>query len=369
MIPLYDHMKQNKKVVVGMSGGVDSSVTALLLQKQGYDVIGVFLNFWADPIIEQGKENNKCCSITNMLRARKVADKLNIPFYNIDMTAPFKAKVVDYFIEGYQKGWTPNPCIVCNRDIKFGLIFEHLTTMGVDYWATGHYAKIVEQKGVFHLHAAKDTEKDQTYFLYALNQNALSKTLFPLGDLTKPEVKKIAEELKMESFGTAYEESQNLCFYPERTPDEFLDRYLPESLKTPGPIMTKEGQEIGKHAGLCHYTIGQRKGIKLGGQAMPLYVTLRDLEKNILHVGYEADLWRKSCTIETVTFISDESPESLTDLEIKIRYSKSFSTGSIVKQVSGYEVHFDKPVRAITPGQSVVFYKEGELLGGGIISA
>lgn len=360
-------LRNQKTIVVGMSGGVDSSVTAMLLKKQGYSVVGVFLNFWADPVIEQGKENNKCCSIANMLRARRVADVLDIPFYTIDLTEAFKQKVVDYFLEGFAQGWTPNPCIMCNRDIKFGLMLERLQAMGGDFWATGHYARITEQNGTYRLLAAKDKDKDQSYFLYALNQEKLSRTLFPLGDLTKPEVKKMAQELNLDSFGESYQESQNLCFYPERTPDEFLDRYLPASLQQPGPIMLSDGKVIGTHHGLCHYTIGQRKGIKLGGQTMPLYVIRRDMSKNSLVVGYEADLWQKECYLESATFLNGSLPDELEEVQIKIRSTKNPTPGSIKKEGAGYRVLFKQPMRAITPGQSAVFYQGEELLGGGII--
>ena len=360
-------MTKKKTVVVGMSGGVDSSVTALLLKEEGYNIIGIHLQLWVDPLVPQGELESKCCSVENILRTRQVADKLGIPFYNIDIIDEFKRKVVDYYLDSYKKGVTPNPCIVCNRDIKFGLVLEKLQEFGADYWATGHYAKIGEENGTYYLEMGDDPTKDQTYFLYMLSQEALSKSIFPLGKYTKKEVKKIARKFKIKSFKEEYVESQNLCFYPEEKPKAFLDRYLADEMKKEGPIKKKDGTIIGTHNSLYHYTIGQRKGLTGGGHPEKLYVIGKSEEENTVYVGEDKDLYGSECLIEDPHFIDESFPDQMSNLWIKIRYTKTPAKGSIEKQGKQYKIIFDKPVRAITPGQSAVFYQERRLVGGGII--
>ncbi len=352
-----------------MSGGVDSSVTAMLLKEQGYNVVGVFLRFWVDPmVVYDGAKENKCCSLETQLRARQVADKLDIPFYVLNLVDAFKEKVVDYYLNGYEKGWTPNPCIMCNRDVKFGLMIDKLSEFGAQYWATGHYASIRENNGIFHLFEAKDKAKDQSYFLYALDQKKLSKTIFPLGNLTKEEVKDLAQKFGLDGFKrTQYQESQNLCFYPEDKPYNFLERYLPTSLQQPGVLKTKDGEVLGTHNGLFHFTIGQRRGIHIKGYSRPLYVTGFDTKDNTVWLGDEADLFSDSCRLEDVTFLNPVFPDRIDNVLVKPRYTKNPFKADLVKENGTYRLAFHSPVRALTPGQSAVFYRNEEVLGGGII--
>ena len=371
-----------KTVIVGLSGGVDSSVTAMLLHEAGYRVIGVFLHFWSDPTTTITKAN-KCCSIETMLQARKVADKLGIAFYSLDLSEVFKEKVVNYFLSAYSQGWTPNPCIMCNRDIKFGAVLDAFETFGADYWATGHYAKIVQDGGVSKLFQPKDLDKDQTYFLHALTQEKLQQTLFPLGDHLKSEVRELATKLQVGHYGGTYRESQNLCFYAESEPDAFLERNLPPELQQPGEIKTREGKVLGTHRGLFHYTVGQRRGIEIPADRA-YYVVGVDLPSNSLIVGDKEDLLSTECRLSNVTFTRPVSSDELTDLDVKVRYSKTSVKGRVVtgsqstvdskntaKPTTGYcelsTVYFDSPVRAVTPGQHAVFYRGGECLGGGVI--
>lgn len=401
----------DKTVIVGLSGGVDSSVTAMLLHEAGYRVIGVFLHFWSDPVsapLMKGGQGglakaNKCCSIETMLQARKVADRLGIAFYSLDLSEVFKEKVVDYFLSAYSQGWTPNPCIMCNRDIKFGAVLDAFGTFGADYWATGHYAKIVQENGISKLFQPRDLDKDQTYFLHALTQEKLQQTLFPLGDHLKSEVRELATKLQVEHYGGTYRESQNLCFYAESEPDAFLERNLPPQLQKPGEIKTREGKVLGTHRGLFHYTVGQRRGLNIpslgrvsrtrdgrglseGVDPQPYYVVGVDLPSNALIVGDKQDLLSTECRLSNVTFTRPVSPDELTDLDVKVRYSKTSVKGRVVtgsqstvdskntaKPTTGYcelsTVYFDSPVRAVTPGQHAVFYRGGECLGGGVIVA
>lgn len=354
-------MPSQKTVIVGLSGGVDSSVTAMLLSEAGYRVIGVFLHFWSDPTTTVTKAN-KCCSIETMLQARKVADKLGIAFYSLDLSEVFKQKVVDYFLSAYSQGWTPNPCIMCNRDIKFGAVLDAFETFGADYWATGHYAKIVNEDGVSKLFQPRDLDKDQTYFLHALTQDKLQRTLFPLGDHLKSEVRELATKLQVEHYGGTYRESQNLCFYAEAEPDAFLERNLPPELQQPGEIRTREGKVLGTHRGLFHYTVGQRRGIEIPAD-QAYYVVGVDLPSNSLIVGAKDDLLSTDCQLSSVTLTRPVSPDELHDLDVKVRYSKT----SVKAALDGSTLRFSEPVRAVTPGQHAVFYRAGECLGGGII--
>jgi tRNA-specific 2-thiouridylase len=361
-------IKKKPTVIIGLSGGIDSAVAAMLLKNQGYDLIGVFIKLWADSVEGKKETLNKCCSLETQMRAKAVCDQLQIPFRVINLAKEFKQYVVDYFLDSYKKGITPNPCVECNRTIKFGLMFETLQQYEADYFATGHYAKIEKEKNGYHLSEGKDKNKDQTYFLYTLTQKKLSKILFPLGNLTKAKVKEMAKELKVNSFDDQYKESQNLCFFPEDTPEEFLKRYLPLPYQQPGPIKTLQGDIIGEHKGLFRYTIGQRKGIEIGGQETPLYVIQLSMKDNTLIVGEEKDLYTSSCLVTSTTFISGKHPKKRKNLLIKTRYTRTPATGDIEQSKDKYIITFHQPVRAITPGQSAVFYRDEEIIGGGIIT-
>jgi tRNA-specific 2-thiouridylase len=374
--------KVKPKVLVGMSGGVDSTVTACLLKEQGYDVIGIHLRFWTDPTIFSEEEikkfpQNKCCTLEGLVRTRQLAHKLGIPFYVLNFEEIFKKEVVDFFIEGYGKGVTPNPCIECNRSVKFGFFLEKMKELGADFIATGHYArKVTIKKGgceYYELWTAKDKTKDQSYFLYTLTQEKLKHILFPIGDYTKAEVRKLAKKFGIEEVNQQ-KESQNLCFYPERKPGQFLRRHLKKTAFIPGPILTLQGEQIGKHTGLPNYTIGQRKGLGIGGikghendPEQEWYVIRIDKAKNALIVGKNSDLYTKSFKAHTLSFVRDEVWKEPLQLEAKIRYLFPRQPAILRSQEKIAEIEFETPQRAVTPGQSVVFYEGEKVLGGGII--
>ncbi len=330
--------KKAKKVIVAMSGGIDSSVTAALLKRDGFDVVGVFMKLW--PSFDEK-------------RAQRVAKKLGIPFYVFNFEKEFKKRIVDYFLEEYKKGRTPNPCVVCNKEIKFNLLFKKLKT---DYIATGHYVRRKGNK----LLKGKDKEKDQSYFLWKINQKILKHTLFPAGDYTKTEVRKLAKKLKLPVLDIP--ESQEVCFIQTTTVD-FLKKHL--KLR-PGKIINTKGKIIGEHDGLWFYTIGQRKGIEL--PEGPFYVLDKDLKKNVLIITKnEKDLYRKELIAKSINWI--RAPKLPLKVMAKIRYRHKAAAATISKQKNNrIKMIFSKPQRAITPGQSAVFYKGQELLGGGIIS-
>ncbi len=353
----------SKKVIIAMSGGVDSSVAAALLKRAGFNVIGVFMKFWTMP-----KKNgivgawNRCCSPEAEKRARKVAKILKIPFYVFNFEKEFKKRIVDYFLAGHKKGITPNPCVVCNKKIKFGLLLEKALTLDVDYVATGHYARLKQNKNTIHLLRGKDKEKDQSYFLWQLNQKQLKRILFPVGNYTKNQVRGLAKKFKLPVLSIP--ESMEICFI-ENTINNFLSHYLKTK---PGKIIDAEGKLIGEHKGLHFYTIGQRKGIKLVGG--PFYVFNKDLKKNLLMVTKnEKDLYEKELQAKNVNWISGKVPKFPLKIKAKIRYGHQSASAVITHSLKSkvYNLKFNNFQRAITPGQSVVFVKGQELLGGGII--
>jgi len=350
-------MKKSKKVIVAMSGGVDSSVAAALLKKEGFDVIGVFMKFW----VESAKNGlvcvvNSCCSPESEKRARLVAKKLEIPFYVFNFEKEFKNKVVDYFIKESKAGLTPNPCVICNKEIKFGLLLKKLLSLDAGYIATGHYARIKEDK----LFEGRDKTKDQSYFLWKLNQKILKKTLFPIGDYKKSKVKKLAKKFDLPVVDIP--ESQEICFV-QKTIADFLKRYLKTK---PGKIIDNKSKIVGKHQGLWFYTIGQRKGIELSGG--PYYVLEKDIKKNLLIVTKkEKDLYKKELIAKNVNWLSGKVPKLPLKAMARIRYGHKLVSAIVVKHDKMYKVIFSSFQRAITSGQSIVFYKNRQVLGGGII--
>ena len=357
--------RKNEKVVIAMSGGIDSSVAAALLKRAGFNVISVFMKFWSEPE-KNGLvgASNRCCSPEAEIRARKVAKILKIPFYVFNFSKEFKKRIVDYFLEGYKKGITPNPCVVCNKEIKFGILLEKILKLDANFLATGHYVRKVQdpKSKIQKLLRAKDKNKDQSYFLWMLNQNQLKRILFPIGNYTRKEVENLAKKFKLPVLRAR--KSVEICFV-ETTINDFLKKYLKEK---PGKIVDKKGKILGEHKGLWFYTIGQRKGIKLSGG--PYWVLDKDLKKNLLIVTKnEKDLYKKELICKNVNWISGIEPTLPLKVKAKIRYRHKPAL-AIINRTSKpkvYSLKFKVAQRAITPGQSVVFYKGEKVLGGGII--
>lgn len=360
-------MSDNSKtrVVVGMSGGVDSSVTALLLKEQGYDVIGIFMKNWDDT-----DENGVCTATEDYKDVVAVADQIGIPYYSVNFEKEYWDRVFEYFLAEYCAGRTPNPDVMCNKEIKFKAFLDYAITLGADYVATGHYARVARgEDGTVHMLRGVDNGKDQTYFLSQLSQEQLQKTMFPLGHLEKPEVRKLAEEAGLST--AKKKDSTGICFIGEKNFKNFLSNYLPAQ---PGRMMTVDGRDMGEHAGLMYYTIGQRGGLGIGGQHggdnAPWFVVGKDLSKNILYVGqgfYHDSLMSTSLEASQVHFTREMPEEFTLECMAKFRYRQPDS--KVIVHVKGdkAEVIFAEPQRAITPGQAVVFYDGEECLGGGLI--
>lgn len=351
-----------KKVIVGISGGVDSAVAAVLLKSQGCEVVGIFMKLG----IAGDNESEKS--------ARAVAEKLGIKFCVLNLRKKFKKRIIDYFISEYQKGRTPNPCVKCNQEIKFGLLMNKALSMGANFIATGHYVRLRREipnpksqtpKFIYKLIKAKDKNKDQSYFLYTLTQNKLKHCLFPIGDYTKTEVREMARKYNLEIHDK--KESQEICFIQTKYYGDFLKKYLK---LIPGEIVDKNGNILGKHKGLPLYTIGQRRDIGIGGTG-PYYVTGMNHRKNQLIVSDNTNdkkLFSKKLIAEKVNWISGKIPKLPLKIKAKVRYRMG-ECPAVIEKINGkYAVSFSKPQRAIMPGQSVVFYKGDEILGGGIIA-
>ncbi|MFN8454637.1 MAG: tRNA 2-thiouridine(34) synthase MnmA [Anaerolineae bacterium] len=350
-----------KRVVVAMSGGVDSSVAAALLVEQGYEVVGLMLRLWA----EQGGAANRCCTPDAVADARRVADVLGIPFYVRDYKDTFKQTVVDFFIEGYAQGVTPNPCVVCNRDIRFDKLLKESLSLGGDYLATGHYVRVQQaEDGQFLLLKGLDPTKDQSYVLYTMTQERLAHLLFPIGGYAKADIRRIAADKSLPVFNRP--DSQDLCFLGNGDYRAFLQRRAPQTVQ-PGPIVNTQGQVLGEHQGLAFYTIGQRKGLGLAAPE-PLYVLRLDTAANRLVVGPVEELGQSELLAVQVTYISGYAPAGPIAVSAKIRY-KAREMVAALTPLEGGRAHlsFDLPLRDITPGQSVVFYAGEQLLGGGVI--
>jgi tRNA-specific 2-thiouridylase len=346
-----------------MSGGVDSSVAAALLKQQGYDVIGMMLRLWSEP----GKEDsNRCCTPDSMAMARRVAARLDIPFYVIDAKNVFRETVVQYFLDGYAAGMTPNPCLMCNRQIRWTFLLEHALALGVEFMATGHYArKRTTQVGEHQLLRAVDHAKDQSYVLHVLNQEKLVRALFPVGEYPKPEIRNMAESLGLPVYKRP--DSQDLCFLAGEDYRNFIQRNAAEML-VPGAIVTRGGEMLGQHNGLANYTIGQRKGLGVASH-VPLYVLGKDSATNTLVVGVADELGTTDLVANGVNWISGAAPSEPFRAEVKIRYTAREAWAQITPLAGGRQarVRFDTSQRDVTPGQAAVFYTGELLLGGGII--
>ncbi len=368
------------RVVVGMSGGVDSSVAAALLKEQGYDVVGVMLRLWSEPstVDDDGVElvaENKCCSLEAVGDARRVAAALDIPFYVINVEQPFQREIVDFFYEEYRAGRTPNPCLRCNRHIRFTLLLERALALGADYLATGHYVRLDDDPltGLRRLRMAADRSKDQSYVLHVLSQEQLRHALLPLGAYTKPEVRTMAAERGLPVASKA--ESQEICFVAGNDYRGFMRRYAdatgreaPQS----GPILDESGARIGAHDGLAYYTVGQRKGLGVSAP-QPLHVLRLDTERNALVVGPAARLERAEFTVRETTWTSGSAPSEPFAALVKTRYKATPAPATVTPLEGGRAlVRCDTPLRAITPGQAAVFYggpDSDETLGGGLIES
>lgn len=354
----------NKKtVVVGMSGGVDSSVAALLLKQQGYNVIGLFMQNW-----EEEDESGSCTSEEDFVDVRRVASLISIPYYSVNFAKEYLDRVFSYFLDEYKKGRTPNPDVLCNREIKFGPFLEYAEKLGADYIATGHYCDILHDGDVHYLLKAVDTNKDQTYFLNQLSQNQLSKVLFPLGKLDKSEVRKIAEEYSLST--AKKKDSTGICFIGERNFRKFLMNYIPAKQ---GDIKTYEGKVLGKHLGLMYYTIGQRKGLDIGGQKGEgdgrWFVVEKDIKNNVLYVahGDEEKLYSQALKMNSCNWMPGKPEGNKFYCTAKFRYRQPEQDVCVNIGQDGITVDFAEKQRAITEGQYAVFYSGNKCIGGGVI--
>lgn len=355
-------MVDRPKVVVAMSGGVDSSVAAALLVEQGYPVVGMMLRLWS----EEGHEGeNRCCTPDAMAQARRVAALLGIPFYALDVRERFHGSVVRTFLDGYTHGQTPNPCVVCNRFIRWGYLLEQAQAAGAAYFATGHYARLqVGESGQVKLLKARDGQKDQSYVLSSLKQYQLAHTMLPLGEFTKPDVREMARK-----FGLPVAErpdSQDLCFLGQEDYRSFLSRNAPEAVR-PGPIVNRVGEVLGQHQGLAFYTISQRKGLGIFA-AEPYYVLEKDLAENRLVVGSGGELGQQHMSVAEINWIAGAAPVERFKAQVKIRYKAAPAEADVLPIANGgAQVSFERPVRDITAGQLAAFYQDDVVMGSGLI--
>lgn len=354
------------RIAVAMSGGVDSSVAAALLVEQGYDVFGIMLRLWAESGEITGRRDNRCCTRDQMIDARLVTRKLGIPFEVIDARDLFKRQVVDRFIEGYADGITPNPCLSCNRHIRFTYLLDEAVSRGATHLATGHYARItVAPTGEIELRQGADVGKDQSYVLSVLTQDQLAHAMFPVGDYTKPQVRELATRFGLPVASKV--ESQDLCFVADGDYRRFMKELAPGAM-TPGPIRLSSGQLVGQHTGLTDYTIGQRKGLGIAWSE-PLYVIAKENVSNTLLVGPRSELGSEYLRAETINWIAGTPPSSEIAAEVKTRYKAAKVAARIVPMdLASADVWLSQPVGDITPGQGAVFYEADRVLGGGIIT-
>lgn len=357
-------MTRKPRVVVGMSGGVDSSVTAWLLKEEGYEVIGLFMKNWDDT-----DEFGHCTATEDYEDVRRVCTQIGIPYYSVNFEKEYYQKVFQYFLDEYRKGRTPNPDVMCNREIKFGDFLQKAKQLGADFIATGHYAQIKKENGTKYLVRGADSNKDQTYFLYAVPKQQLMQAIFPIGHMQKKEVRALAEEVGLAT--AKKKDSTGICFIGERNFREFLSQYLPAQ---PGKICTLDGKEIGEHHGLMYYTLGQRQGLGIGGfgNGEPWFVAKKDLENNILYVAQGHDheaLYSNGLIATDVNWLgAGDLPDQPFECTAKFRYRQQDQKVFVHPQSDGrLLVEFEKPQRAVTPGQSMVMYHGEKCLGGGII--
>ncbi|MDI9506504.1 MAG: tRNA 2-thiouridine(34) synthase MnmA [Clostridiales bacterium] len=354
------------RVVVGLSGGVDSSVAALLLKEQGHEVIGVFMNNW-----EEADESGACSAERDWQDAGRVAEDIGIPYYGVNFAQAYRERVFAHFLEEYRRGRTPNPDVLCNREIKFGELLTYALGLGADKLATGHFAGVEERGRTHHLVCARDGGKDQTYFLYMLDQGQLGRAMFPLRDIPKKEVRRIAEQKGLPVFDK--KDSTGVCFIGERNFKPFLMQYLPAR---PGDMVTPEGEVVGRHDGLMYYTLGQRRGLGIGGggNGGRWFVLEKDLENNRLVVVQDEShpgLFRREARCLDASWTLGRSPAEAGETfacRVRLRHRQPLQEARLTVEGKGcFALEFAEEQRAVTPGQSAVIYNEGECLGGGVI--
>lgn len=353
-------LKTKPKIVIAMSGGVDSSTAAALLKESGFDVIGITMKLWS--------ESSRCCGIGDIDDARRVAQQLGIPFYVMNYESEFKKQVIDYFTDEYLKGRTPNPCILCNQELKFSFLLKKAKTLGIDTLATGHYARIDfdQTRNRYLLKKGSDDAKDQSYALFAMNQYQLAHVLFPLGNRTKPEIRKLAKQ-----FGLAVSEkpdSQEICFIPDNDYARFIEKNVAVKPKE-GYIIDLTGKKLGRHQGIYRYTIGQRSGLGIAA-GRPLYVIGINPDKNEVIVGGAEDVYREEMIVDNINWIALDRLTTPISAQVKIRYKHDAADAVLTpnsESSSSLTITFTKPQRAVTPGQAAVFYQEEIVLGGGWI--
>ena len=352
-------------VIVGMSGGVDSSVAAWLLQQQGYEVQGLFMSNWDED------EDGYCTAAADYQDARAVCERLGIPLHKVSFAGEYRERVFAYFLEEYRAGRTPNPDVLCNREIKFGVCFDYARRLGAEWVATGHYARVAHEPRP-RLLKGLDPDKDQSYFLHAMPAAALARTLFPIGDRRKDEIRAIARDLTLPVFDK--KDSTGICFIGERPFAEFLSKYLPAQ---PGDIESPDGQKLGRHQGLMYYTLGQRQGLRIGGKAdaseAPWYVAGKDLERNVLLAVQGHDhpaLLSDGLIASQMQWVAGQAPAARFECAVKVRYRQADQACRVTVRDSGaIDVEFEQPQRAVTPGQYAVLYRDDECLGGGVIES
>ena len=356
-------MAENKKVMIGMSGGVDSSVAAFLLQKESFEVIGATMKLYNNEDIDFVSEKT-CCSLDDVLDAKSVCARLGIRHYTLNMTDDFKKEVIERFISAYQNGFTPNPCIDCNRYMKFSKMLHKAQELDIDYVATGHYARIEKQGDRYILKKAVDLSKDQSYVLYSLTQEQLKVTKFPLGNYTKQQVREIAEE---NGFVNAQKhESQDICFVPDGDYSKFIEYYTGKTYPC-GDFVDMNGKRLGEHKGIIRYTIGQRRGL---GLALPasMYVVEKDVDNNKVILGFNDDLFKKEVNVKNISFTACDGLDKPERLCAKIRYNQKEQPATVTQTDENHlKIVFDEPQRAITKGQAAVLYDGDTVVGGGTI--
>jgi len=340
-----------RKVAVALSGGVDSSAAALLLKEAAYEVIGIHMRLWDSPRFDYQAH-----------RAENICRILDIPYHQVDLQKEFESCVVDYFCREYQLGRTPNPCVACNQHVKFGLLLDKALSLGADYLATGHYARVEHSRDAHRLLKAAEASRDQSYFLYTLTQEKLGRVLFPLGGHSKDEVKQMAKQARLPA---ATRSSQDLCFISQKNYGTFLSQRFPS---TPGDIVDTRGKKLGQHRGVAFYTIGQRHGLGLAS-GQPLYVIRIEPESNRVVLGPEKELYSQKLTAQKLSWISGKIPLEPITTKARIRYKSKEAEAILFFRNDSMDVRFAQPQKAVTPGQAIVFYNAGEVLGGGVIDS